>query len=93
MTQLEEREAQALAIAGLDRDELDESNPIIYAESGPCRFQSITYFFPEEDGVEVVQDLDHEEEEPKIYYFEGENRTEITNGALYEWALEQFYKD
>ena len=92
MSRLSEREAQALAIAGKDREEVEEDNPIIYAESAPCRYQSITYWFPEEDGVMVQQSLDNEEE-ITVKYLTGEEEIDLTEGALYEWALEQFYKD
>ena len=90
---LAEREAQALEIAGKDRDEVGEDNPIYYAESAPNRFRTLSFFFEEGDGVEIVEDLDNEEEDPKVYYFHEGGREELTDGALYEWALEQFYKD
>ena len=35
---LKEREAQVLAVTEEDREEMDENNPIIFAESGPNRF-------------------------------------------------------
>ena len=89
---LAEREAQALEIAGKDRDEVSDEHPIIYAQSGPCRYQSITYWFPEEDGVMVQQSLDNEEE-ITVKYLTGEEEIDLTEGALYDWALEQFYND
>lgn len=88
MSRLSEREAQAKAIAGKDRDGLDEEHPIIYAESAPCRYQSITYWFPDGDGVRVEQSLD-DEEDIKVYYL-GEEEIALTDGALYEWAMDQF---
>ena len=90
---LAEREAQALEITGKDRDEVEEDNPIYYAESAPNRFRTLSFFFPEEDGVEIVEDLDNEEEDPKVYYFYEGGREELTDGALYDWALEQFNND
>lgn len=93
MSRLSEREAQALAVTEAEREEGNEDNPIIYAESAPNRFQTLSFFFPEEDGVEIVQDLDHEEEDPKVYYFNESERVELTEGALYEWALERWGQD
>lgn len=93
MNRLSEREAQALAIAGKDRDEVGEDNPIYFAESAPNRFRTLSFFFPEEDGVEIVEDLDNEEEDPKVYYFYEGGREELTDGALYDWALDQFNND
>ena len=93
MSRLSEREAQVLEVTEKDREEVNENNPIIFAETAPNRFQTLTYFFPEEDGVEIVQDLDHEEEDPKVYYFNESERVELTEGALYEWALERWGQD
>ena len=92
MNRLSDREAQALEVAGKDRDGLDEEHPIVFAESGPCRYQSITYWFPEEDGVIVQQSLD-DEEDITVKYLTGEEEITLTEGALYEWALEQFNND
>lgn len=91
MSRLTEREAQALAIAGKDREEVEEENPIRYAETAPCHYQSTTYWFPEGDSVEVVENLDWEEEEVAVYYEDGSERVELKEGALYDWAVEQYH--
>lgn len=93
MSRLSEREAQVLEVTEKDREEVNENNPIIFAETAPNRFQTLTYFFPEEDGVEIIQDLDHQEEDVKVYYFDESVRVELTKGALYEWALEKWESD
>ena len=89
MNRLKEREAQALAIAGKDREEVEEDNPIRYAETAPCNYQSRTYWFPEGDSVEVVENLDWTEE-VAVYYEDNGKRIELKEGALYEWAIEQY---
>ena len=83
-----ERVAQILAITEDDRDEYDESNPIFYAEQGPNRFATMSLFFPEEDGVRITEDLDTDD--VTVHYFTGDNEVEITEGALYEWAINHY---
>jgi hypothetical protein len=85
------REAQVLATTEQDREDLNEDNPIIYAEAGPNRYQMISLFFPEEDGVRIEEDLDLHL--IKVYYFNDEGETELTEGAVYEWAVEYYEKD
>jgi hypothetical protein len=87
------REAQLLAIT--DRDELDESNPIGFAEAGPNRFRLLTLFFEDvvggaNDGVRVQEDLDLNE--ISVEYFNNRESVELKEGALYEWALD-FYRN
>jgi hypothetical protein len=86
------REAQASAVTDQMREEEsgNAENPILYAEAGPCRYQSITLFFQEEDGVRIEEDLDLHT--TTVYYFTGEGETELTQGALYDWAL-NFYEN
>ena len=88
MPNLIEREAQAKALA--EGIETDLINPIEDAAGFPNRFETLSYFFPEGDGVGIVLDLDNKEEGPRVYYFHDEGREEITQGALYEWALTQY---
>ena len=88
---IETRTAQVLAVTEQERDEVDENNPIIHAETGPNRFTSITWFFPEEDGVRVQEDLDLNI--ITVYYFNDEGETELTEGALYEWAKKLYEED
>lgn len=91
MNRLTEREAQAKLVN--DGDE-SEFNPINDAATYPCRHQTLSFFFQEEDGVEIVQDLDWEGVlEPKVYYFQGEEKIELKEGALYEWAMEKWEED
>lgn len=92
MSRLSEREEQAAAVNEADRDDLDEKNPIVYAESAPNRFRTLSYFFPEGDGVEIVQDLDNDEE-VSIFYFDNSGRVELESGALYQWALDKWEED
>ena len=40
----------------------------------------------------VQQSLD-DEEDITVKYLTGEEEITLTEGALYEWALEQFYND
>ena len=94
------REAQALALTDQVREELEEASddehPFIYAEQGPNRYQSITWFFPESDGVRVDQDLDldPEGEEVRVFYFNTEgSETELTSGPVYDWAVNQYAND
>lgn len=89
MNRLTEREAQAKLVN--DGDET-EANPLAEAGDFPSRFQTLTFFF-EEDGVEIVKDLDWENDDPKVYYFHGEEKIELKEGALYEWALERWEND
>jgi hypothetical protein len=82
------REEQAAAVTEKDREELNEDNPIIYAEGGPNRYQTVTLFFPEEDGVRIEEDLDLHLF--KVCYFTDEEEIELTEGALYNWALDYY---
>jgi hypothetical protein len=90
MSRLSEREAQAKAIEGKDRDQVEEENPIIFAETAPCHYQSATFWFPEGDSVEVVENLDWEEEIEVFYQEKDKERVQLHEGALYDWALEQY---
>lgn len=88
---LEDRNAQVLATTEEDRENLNEDNPIIYAESAPNRYQTVTLFFPEEDGVRIEEDLDLHLF--RVYYFNDESETELTEGAVYDWALDYYDKN
>lgn len=93
MNRLKQREAEVLALTEEERETGNEDNPILYAESGPCRFKTLSFFFPDGDGVEIIEDLDSEEEEITVKYFDDSNSLEITEGPLYEWAMERLYKE
>lgn len=87
---LELRTKQLLELTQDQRDNVDDSNPIIFAESGPNRYQSITLFFPEEDGVRIEEDLDLHDITVHYFNIEG-TETTLEEGPLYDWALD-FYK-
>jgi len=86
------REQQILAVRRVDEDDYD--NPIIHAESGPNRYQSITWYFPDPecDGVRVEEDLDLHTK--RVFYFgvDGEE-TELTEGVMHDWAIDLFDRD
>lgn len=92
MERLKQREAQVLALTEEERETGNEDNPILYAESGPCRFRTLSFFFPDGDGVEIVEDLDNEEE-VTVKYFDDSNSIELNDGPLYEWAMERLYEE
>ena len=85
---LETRTAQILAVTEQERDEVDERNPIVHAETGINRFELMSVFFTDEDGVSVERDVDLNEFTVK--YFNNDGETVVEEGALYEWAIELF---
>ena len=90
--QLKLREEQILAARRVDEN--DYNNPIIHAESGPCRYQSITWFFPDPecDGVRVEEDLDLHTK--KVVYFDKDGvEIELNEGVMYNWAVDLFDAD
>lgn len=72
------------------RDAGDESNPIIFAESGPNRFNLMSLFFNDSDGVRIQEDL--ELNEISVQLFNDYTNIELTEGALFEWAI-TYYKE
>lgn len=93
MTTKELREAQVLAVTAEERENLDENNPIIHAESAPNRFSVLTFFFPEEDGVTIEEDLDLNVITIKYFDTEGNSIELEEGGALYDWALDLYEND
>lgn len=91
MNRLTEREAQILATSEEDREVGDDANPIIFAESRPNRFRILSYFFPEDDGVKIEEDLDLGT--ITVEYFTDTETITVTEGALYEWAINQYEND
>lgn len=85
---LKQREAELLATTEADRDEMNEKNPIVFAEGAPNRFRVLTLFFPDNDGVTIQEDL--ELDEVTVSYFNKEGQEELTEGAIYDWALNYF---
>lgn len=83
------RESQLLAITEADREEMDEDNPIIHAETGPNRFAILSMFFTDNDGVQIQEDLDLRE--LTVKYFTDDGEVEVESGPLYDWAVD-FYK-
>ena len=91
MKSIDLREAQIRAVTDEMREEGDDSNPIISAESAPNRYYTITYFFPEDDGVRIEEDLDPAGgEKYRVFYFDDEGEKEVTEGTLYEWAIKTY---
>ena len=97
---LQTRNEQVIALTDEMREELEGaddmgvSNPILFAEQGPNRFKVMSLFFEDvagghNDGVKIQEDLDLGE--ITITYFTDEDETELTQGAVYDWAL-NFYK-
>lgn len=85
---IKEREAQILATTEEEREEGNEDNPIIHAEQGPNRFALMSLFFSDSDGVQIQEDLDLNE--ITVKYFTDDEDILITEGALYEWAINQY---
>lgn len=92
MSKLKLREEQVLQVTREDRESGTDDNPIVYAESGPCRYQSVTYWFPDGDGVIVEVNMD-DEDDFSVKYMDGDESIELTDGPLYEWAVEQYEND
>lgn len=90
---LSERAAQILAYTDEDRDAMDDSNPITFAESGPNRFHLMSLFFSDRDGssdgVQIQEDADLNEITIK-YFKDGEPDIELTEGPVYDWALAMY---
>jgi hypothetical protein len=82
-----------LATSDADRDAGDETNPIIFAESGPNRFNVMSLFFEDKpgginDGVTIEEHLGSND--ITVKYFTDDNTTEITSGPVYEWAINHY---
>lgn len=95
---LNERNAQLIALTEEVREELEESdaeNPILFAEQGPNRFSVMSLFFEDvvggnNDGVNITEDLDTQD--IVVKYFTDTDEIELTEGAVYDWAID-FYKN
>lgn len=91
MSSIKQREAEISAVTDEQRDEVDESNPIIHAETGPNRFYTMSMFFPEEDGVRIQEHLGLNEIE--VFYFDTDGKeTQLEEGILFDWAI-NYYKE
>lgn len=91
MNRLTERVAQAKAISKEERESGAEDNPVLGAEYYPNRFESLTYFFPDNDGVKI--ELDKDLDTLTVEYFYEGGREVLTKGALYEWAIERWEEE
>ena len=98
---LQTRNEQVIALTDEVRAELEEaedmgaSNPIIFAEQGPNRFRTISLFFEDvaggdNDGVNITEDTDLGE--ITVKYFTDRDEIELTEGAVYDWAI-NFYNN
>ena len=97
---LQARNEEALALTEAVREALEEaedmgqSNPFIFAESAPNRFKMMSLFLEDvsggnNDGVKITEDV--ESGEIEIEYFTDIDQVPLTEGAVYDWAL-NFYK-
>jgi len=98
---LKARNEEALALTEAVREALEEaedmgeSNPFIFAESAPNRFRMMSLFLEDvsggnNDGVKITEDV--ESGEIEIEYFTDIDQVPLTEGAVYDWAL-NFYKN
>ena len=87
---LQELEAHLSLVNDDMRDVGDESNPIIFAESGPNRFNLMSLFFNDSEGVRIEEDLDLRH--ITVQLFSDTGTQELTEGALFEWAI-TYYKE
>lgn len=88
---LEIRTEQLLALTDEVRNSMDDSNPIMHAELGPNRFSIMSLFFSDHDGVKIQNDLDLNE--ISVEYFTDTETTELTEGPIYDWALDFYNND
>ena len=93
---LEKRNEQVLATTEEDRNKIDGENPIVFAESAPNRFVLMSMFFEDvpgghNDGVLIQEDTDLGD--TIVKYFNDTESIEITEGAVYDWALAFYEKD
>ena len=87
---LQELEAHLSLVNDDMRDAGDESNPIIFAESGPNRFNLMSLFFNDSEGVRIEEDL--ELGDITVQLFSDTDKQELKEGALFEWAI-TYYKE
>jgi hypothetical protein len=92
---LQTRNEQVIATTEEDREDLNEDNPIVFAESAPNRFRVMSMFFEDvvggnNDGVNITEDTDLGE--ITVKYFTDKDEIELTEGAVYDWAID-FYRN
>ena len=84
------RTAQLLAITDADRESGNSENPILLAESQPNRYQFVIVFFTDFDGVKITEDLNDEDAELSVQFFNTETEQDLIEGALYDWAINYY---
>ena len=92
---LKTRNEQVIATTEEEREDLNEDNPIVFAESAPNRFRVMSMFFEDvvggnNDGVNITEDTDLGE--ITVKYFTDKDEIELTEGAVYDWAID-FYRN
>jgi len=96
---LQTRNEQVIALTDEVRQELEEAedmgigNPILFAEQGPNRYRLMSLFFEDvaggnNDGVKITEDTDLGE--ISVSYFTDRDEVPLTEGAVYEWAIDFF---
>jgi hypothetical protein len=90
---LQTRNEQVTATTEEDRENSNEDNPIVFAESAPNRFRVMSMFFEDvvggnNDGVNITEDTDLGE--ITVKYFTDKDEIELTEGAVYDWAIDFF---
>ena len=97
---LQTRNEQVTALTDEIREELEDefedvgaANPILFAEQGPNRFRMMSLFFEDvagghNDGVKITEDLDLGE--ITVQYFTDIDEVPLTEGAVYDWAIDFF---
>jgi hypothetical protein len=90
---LQTRNEQVIATTEEEREDLNEDNPIVFAESAPNRFRVMSMFFEDvvggnNDGVNITEDTDLGE--ITVKYFTDKDEIELTEGAVYDWAIDFF---
>ena len=95
MSSLDLRAAQILAITDADREAGDETNPIIFAEHGPNRFNVMSLFFEDKpgginDGVTIEEHLGSGDITVKYFTEAYADTIELESGPVYEWAINHY---
>ncbi len=82
----------AQIVASTEEEKEEDGHPIGDAESCPNRFNVISLFFSDNDGVTITQDLDYDGEPQglTVEYFAGDDKVEVTEGDFYDWAVNYF---
>jgi hypothetical protein len=95
MDTLELRARQILETTEAHREAGDESNPVIFAEHGPNRFNVMSLYFEDtpygiNDGVTIEEHLGTGDITVKYFKRDYADTIELDNGPVYEWALNHY---